>query len=578
MSRINLGRDQKTGRRFYFDTRHLPRHLHVVGSTGSGKSVFLQRIIFFLMMQLLPRQPLFILDPLGGLCKDVLNFVSHSEFCTDEVRDRIVYIAPGERDHVMPINSLRHDNIDQLYFRASRTSEAMLFSGASQDVSVQLRLKRWLYNTFMAVASLGLPPAAAQFLIETGTDQHNFLLSHLPRHIALNWAEVLNAGPRERIALLDSTRNRLHPFFSCPILNRMLSTTDSFFDVDRFIRERKIVLINLAPMGVLNGAESDTIGRLIVNEIIQCIRNRATDKVQQTTLIMDEFQGFITEELLRALPQTRGLGLQLILAHQSFSQLKQGEIDFSKIVWQAQSRAMFANSAEDAETVALELAAQTFDPYILKDQIVVSKQRKIGQEIVRLRNHSDTQTSSNAFDRSSGSGTSRGRSYRRSAPSNEDTFTDTDNSSSGWSEKNATSQGGSDGWSETLVDMLEDFKETASRTYFSFEEQMLGYGRDLRNKGTGKAFITLPGDPIVHDVAIQQYPVFETPMLLDAKAALLENNFSNRSLFLPQPEVDQRWNQFVDDLGVGKVVMASDIASTLVIDEKRISEQDNDFR
>ena len=67
-------------------------------------------------------------------------------------------------------------------------------------------------------------------------------------------------------------------------------------------------------------------------------------------------------------------------------------------------------------------------------------------------------------------------------------------------------------------------------------------------------------------------------MLLDAKAALLEKNFSDRSLFLPQPEVDQRWIQFVKDLGAGNISMATDDASRLVIDEKRMSGQDDDFR
>lgn len=50
---------------------------------------------------------------------------------------------------------------------------------------------------------------------------------------------------------------------------------------------------------------------------------------------MDEFQKFVGPDIEDALPTVCQMGLRLILAHQSFSQLERGDIDLSNMIWQA---------------------------------------------------------------------------------------------------------------------------------------------------------------------------------------------------------------------------------------------------
>ena len=97
---------------------------------------------------------------------------------------------------------------------------------------------------------------------------------------------------------------------------------------------------------------ADAIGGFIVNEVLQSAMNMKPSEVDLTYLLLDEFQHFVGPDLFDAIPVVRQLGLRLILAHQSFSQLVKGDLDLTNIIWQARSRLMFANDAEDADIIA----------------------------------------------------------------------------------------------------------------------------------------------------------------------------------------------------------------------------------
>ena len=67
-----------------------------------------------------------------------------------------------------------------------------------------------------------------------------------------------------------------------------------------------------------------TIGSLALNEILETALNLPHDVVRPTYVLLDEFQNFDGPDVYDAIPTVRQQGVRLILAHQSFSQLKQG--------------------------------------------------------------------------------------------------------------------------------------------------------------------------------------------------------------------------------------------------------------
>lgn len=580
MSRYLIGRSPLNRQNIYLPINTLPTHTHLIGATGTGKSTLIMRVLAQLMIGFVNPTTIFVIDPLGGLAEAVLDFMAHPTLCPESVRKRLVYIEPANTEYCMPFNPLVFQDEHDLYYRTGRTSDVMLRSGKSHDMTLMLRLRRWLYNCFYSVGSLGYAPAAAQFLIQPGTDQHNALLGQIPDRLKNEWAEILKAGLRERIQALDSTRNRLNPFFTCPVLNNMLSSTESFFDVPRFMNEKKIVVVNLAPKGKIDTHVANSIGGMMVNEIVQSARNLPRELVSPTMLVLDEFQNFVSEEMYSTLPETRQLGLQLLLSHQSFSQLEQGEVDMRGIVWQARNRFMFANDSDDADLLAHELASLSFDPKELKEQIEVFRQKKVGQKLIRLNNFSATNTSSSAHDETNSYGSNHGRSYKSNDPYGDITINNGNSVNRGRSTKQADSRGSSQGWSETLIDELEDFYEVSSRTYYTFDEQMRRWAKRVRRLLTGEALGKFKDDNRIHHIDVDQVVVPMIPAIQELKAKLLEENFANRKLFIPTSIVEERWADFTSRLGAGLCTPPNQqaIVEAIRIDRKPGSGSDSIFR
>jgi hypothetical protein len=561
---VVLGTDQTTGRKFTLDPDVLRTHLHLLGATGSGKTVCIHTLIRPLLMTPRPKCCLFLVDPMGNLSYDLLKWIANDRLCPQHVRDRLVYIEPAKEGIVVPFNPLIHESDDHLYYQVGRAVEIILRAWASQDIAQMPRLRQWTFNSLFAVAAMGLPLAACQFLLHPGTDEHEALLKRMPLRLKLMWGEILQARGSERVRILESTRNRLAPFFDSGILRRMFSSVESRFNVEQFIRERRIVLVNVASYGRLDRHIGQTIGGLIVNEIIQRAMTLPPSVVNPTYLLLDEFQQFVGPDLFDALPIVRQIGLRMILAHQSFAQLIKGDLDLSGLIWQARSRLMFANDAEDADLIAHELATITFDPKRLKEELTSRRQRIAGHRLEWLESMSDTSSTSRGTNSSETDQTSRGKGESRNLKAEYPTRQESENRSTsrGKSETESRSDGSTRGRSQTLVPIHEDFVEVSSRSYYSFDEQRVLWAQKVRGKRTGEAFGKFRDDPTLYDLAIDHQPIIETPGLLRKVDELTAKNFSS-DLFRTKDDVEaetERLRALI--LTEPKVIIPSDQPAT----------------
>ena len=526
---VILGTNRETGQKLELNPELFRTHLHLIGATGTGKTTAIHTLLRPLLADGRSQCALFLVDPMGNLSRDLLLWMANDRLCPNHVRRRLLYIEPAREDLVLPFNPLLHTSEDHLYYQVGRAVEIMLRAWASQNIEEMPRLRRWMFASFFSVASIGLPISASRWLLLPGTDEHRALLAKLPHELQGQWAEILNARGSEATRILDSTRNRLAPFFDSGILRRMFGSTVSRFDVAQFIRDRRIVIINVASLGKLDNHIAATIGGLAVNEVIQTARNMRPSEVNPTYLLLDEFQNFVSNDLYDALPIVRQLGLRMILSHQSFAQLERGEIDLTSLIWQARSRLMFANDAEDADLLAHELATLTYNPMKLKEVLHSHRQRVVGHRKEWLKSYGTNASTSRGRDRgkSKGSGQNEGESLapRTYDPSrskgNTTTITETE------SEKNTDSSGSSEGQSETLVPILEDFYEVSSKNYSSFDEQKVEWAKELRTAPTGRAFGKFRDDPLLYEIDIDHHPIVETPSLLRKYDELLAKNFES---------------------------------------------------
>jgi hypothetical protein len=376
-------------------------------------------------------------------------------------------------------------------------------------------------------------------------------MQKLPPKLQAEWREIYDARSAEATRILDSSRNRLKPFFESGILRRMFGSVENRLDVASLMREGKIVLIDLAPRNRLAPQLANTIGGLMLNEILQTARSLPRLERYSTYLFLDEFQNFVGPDIEDALPEVRQLGIKFLLSHQSLSQLQRGPYDLTQMIFQAQSRMIFGIQGEDADLLAHELASITFDPNRIKDERYTRRQMVSGHRTVELASRSNADSSADSWNEQYGQNWSRNNSEVRSPHS----IMPTKVEGSGRGGQESRARGGQAsrtstfGVHESLVPEYDTFLELANRTYQSFEEQRSVWARDVRNLRTGQAVLRLVDDPNVrlvdvkrsapgylrHDLAgIAQH----FPELLDKAQALVEANFEE-DMFVPAAVVDR---------------------------------------
>jgi len=531
---ILLGKTFSSGHPIRLEPDVFRTHFHLIGATGTGKTVAIQTLLRPIMMQTgSEKSCLFVIDPMGNLATDLLRFIAHPTFCPQHVRDRLVYIEPAMDNVVMPFNPLHHSSESERYYQVMRAVDLVLRAWAAQDVSQQPRLLQWTYKTFCAAAMMGLPIAMCRYLLHPGTDEHDAILRRIPGDIRFHWQEILRARGGEATRILESTRNRLDPFFESPNLRYMFGSSQSRFDCDRFIRERRIVILNLAKLGRIPGFIVDTIGALALNEVFETASRLSTTEgrgvVDPTYILMDEFQKFVSVDIEDALPTVRQMGLRLILAHQSFSQLEREDVDLTQMIWQARSRLIFANNAKDADIVADELARLTFNKMKIKHQSTSKRQLIIGYRKEWLENVSETKsTSAGRTDQESRSSNRSGsRSHHTEATGYGRTSGEGTSDGSSHGSSFAESSGTSHGRSQVNVPIHETINEPSTPIFESFDEHALDWGRDVRRLKTGQAFAQFANSPEVLRILIDHFPLDDWPSLPQRVEELLARNFES---------------------------------------------------
>lgn len=579
---VFLGFERERRRQVYLPERSFRRHWHLIGGTGTGKTT---AIISMLLQLFRNRRPAahFIFDRMGSFSHSLLLWLA-SPYCPDRVRERVVYIEASREDVFLPFNPLLYSTPAHGYFKVNRATECILRAWASQNIEEMPRLARWVFNAMWAAAQLGLAVADCVHLLMPGSDYHEPLIRLLPPLLQAEWAEILSARGGEAGRILESTRNRMKPYFESPILRRIFGASENRLDALRFMREGKIVIVNLAPQNRLAPQLADAMGGLILNEVLATARSLPMGERYPTYLWLDEFQRFVGPDMEEAIPEVRQLDCRLILSHQTFSQLKRGDTDLTSLIFVCQSRMVLGLQGEDADLMAHELASVTYDPKRVKDEMFSRRQLIADHGLVNLFSwseseaeaenwnttyannwsHQDSQThsSSNNTTRSRHESASRRDgdwiATRSSGLGNTEGASESDGITSGDSHGGSeqTGKGGSKTKStsvsvnQSLLPIHDDFMELARRSYYTFEEQRSLLAQQVRTHETGRAFVRIVDDPQVYDVDIQRYApghlewdldklARRRPEAIENVSQLVEQNFQSE-YFVSAKTIDRQ--------------------------------------
>jgi type IV secretory pathway TraG/TraD family ATPase VirD4 len=300
-------------------------HMHVIGSSGSGKSKFLE---WMMRGDLTNRQGFCLIDPHGTLYQAV------ADYCAHRVLDREVILLnlsePGSIIGFNPFLRAQEGDISvQVDRRIAATMRAWNAENTDETPTLD-RILRLIY-TVMLELNLGLPQV--KHLIDFDAQQiRKHLIDQLPSSlIQREWGELHSMRVSDWRKETLSAKNRLFKFLTSETLARFMGVPGRTLNLKDVMDEGKVLLVNLAPSDHLSHENARVFGALLINEFFESALRRKSKRPNTDPdpyyLYMDEFQDFVALDVTKMLDQVRKFGLFAVLSHQRFGQLDNALLD-----------------------------------------------------------------------------------------------------------------------------------------------------------------------------------------------------------------------------------------------------------
>lgn len=492
---ISLGRDIDTRDTVYINSETRKTGIHIIGSTGEGKSKFIEHLV---RQDILYNDGLCLIDPHGYLYNDVLRWCETKRFLG---RKKIILFDPSEEEWSFGFNPLRVCSPD-LSFHVDSMVKACAKVWGGEDTDKTPLLKRCLRIVFHALAEKQLSLLEAQYL----TDPVNSTLrQYLTREIKdpiirEQWTYFNSLKPKPFYDEFGSTINRMMEFLSSPIIRNIIGQTEHTIDFRKIMDEGYVLLVNLAPKGKISDDNARLLGSLIVNDLYMNARCRPEGS-RPFYLYIDECARYINEDIGRILDEGRKFGLHLILAHQHLSQIKKaGEDIYHSVMTDAKTKVVFGGlDVEEAEILTKQVTLG--EPDLEQPKETLNKPVVVGYIKEWLRNYSHARGHSETDGHVSSKGTMALQSTTNSTSTRPDLAggdqiitTNALNIGSGATSGEADSSFSGDmeidaeGSAEALIPVLE---ERPTQT-FTLEEQIYKAMALMVNQPTQHAIIKFP--------------------------------------------------------------------------------------
>ncbi len=541
-----------TGEKVVLTRKDRQAHLHLLGSTGTGKSYLLEHL---LRQDVLEEDAgLVVIDPHGELYNNLLLYVSHHH---PFLADRLILFNPaGEDDHLLGFNPI--PQTENFHYALVMLVQGCLKVWGAQDSKAAPRIRRWLFNIFYPIVVNKLT------LLETEpfTNLHDreareVLLSEVnDERVLSDWIDFERSSPANKRETLEGAANRLNLFLQNPIIRAVLGQREKYLDLKQVMDEGKILFINLSSGkgGKITDDDKQLLGIMMVNEVFRLakLRDYADPDLKPFYFYIDEFAQFVTKDIARAIEECRKFKLFMVLAHQYLGQLKtEDPYLFYSVLTNCKNKIVFGGLCyEDAELMAKELTTGFADLKTIKHQTERTYFQPVDEfvEVVARtkggsRGTNQTTMEGRASTTASGSGEStnfsqsfsRNRSYEwlNVLPDNVNisrsrSWGEGGNRFESRSEGNQQSrtQGTSESISESETVTLqphtrhEERKEIASTEFWSKDELLYLAVGTLKNQQTGRAMVKIGSNPPVPVLIDRLEEVFfhpqESPKLLDA--------------------------------------------------------------
>jgi hypothetical protein len=314
-------------------------HAHLVGATGSGKSTLIANLA---LHDITEGRGVVVIDPKGDLVGDLLDRLP------DRAIERLVLLDPEERAAPPTLNPLEGEDPDLAVDQLVGILHRIWIAHWGPRIDDVLRA-----SCLTLLRRPGATLADIPQLLSDPVFRHPYLQG-LDDPVGLGgfWSWYQQQSPATQGQMVGPIMTRLRAFLLRGFVRDVVGSARSSFDMADVLDGG--VLLARLPKGLLGDDTARLLGSFVVARVWQAATARARHGQrlrQPASLYVDECQNFLTlpyrfEELL---PEARGYGLALHLAHQHLGQLPRELHD--ALSANARTKVYFTVSPEDARAL-----------------------------------------------------------------------------------------------------------------------------------------------------------------------------------------------------------------------------------
>ncbi len=297
------------------------RHMYIVGQTGTGKSVFMENLA---LQDMLEGKGFAFVDPHGDTAERLLSMVPK------ERTEDVIYFSPAEMDYPLGLNMFEFHNPDQKDFLIQESINMLykLYDPGHTGI-IGPRYEHIFRNAALTVMA---DPEGGTFVdipkLFRDTQFVEQKLKHVTDQNVLEfWRKEIPQSQRssEYGEVTSWFVSKFGAFLSNEMMRNIIGQTKSSFDLRNIMDSGKILLVNLS-RGRTGDLNSKLLGMIFVMKFEEAAMSRADvpeEYRRDFCLYVDEFQNFSTDSFADILSQARKYHLNLIVANQFTTQLKE---------------------------------------------------------------------------------------------------------------------------------------------------------------------------------------------------------------------------------------------------------------
>jgi hypothetical protein len=301
-------------------------HCHVIGTTGGGKSKFIESCV---RQDVAAGRGVCVVDPHGdhpdSLYRSLLAWLDERGY----TKTRTIHLLdPNASTHTTGFNPLACPDTDtDLSVIAGVTLEAFSRAWGGEDTTQKPTIERILTATFTALAALKLTLAEAPLLYDR-SDRHGlraWAIQQLTDRYAREELERLHELSLDERRRHDfdleviGPINRIARFVRPSAIRTMIGQTENVLDIRQALDDGHIILVNLSGGSRVYERDADLLGRLLTRSLFFHAKRRHAPH-RTFFVYLDECHRYLSGDLENLLAESRKYGVGLILAHQWLEQ------------------------------------------------------------------------------------------------------------------------------------------------------------------------------------------------------------------------------------------------------------------